>query len=1037
LNIKHRLHLRVFLMILLFITMTNNSRVLAESFNAPSLLDVSNQVDSKKFYMNLDGEWRFFEELLLTPDEVGEDISNELGRMVFLPSSFETQTGKKNSFGTYSTNIKIPKHYVGKTLAIHIPYQYSAYALYMDEIEIARNGTVGQDRQSHIAEMAPRTGYFIAQSDVIQLTIQISSFDHIRGGFENSIYIGEASVVTQKTNTKMISILFVNGGIFIIGLYMILVAWYRRQEHLFFLFGLFAMLIAIRALFTVPFYYTFIFDDMSWLSGTRIEYIVTELSTMVYMILMWKWHEGEFSKKFMWMLTILHVALIITTLFTQPVFFQKLFFNIYYLAIPTFFYIIYVIAKSIRNNNRNAKVNLFGMVLIFLAFFNDYALGQNWYQSVELMLPTVGFYVMIHIIMLSRNFARSIRKMEEQNKQLIALNASNEELTIQLQNEMKQKDSFLANTSHELRNPLHGIINISQSILLNRPQHLDEKTKSDLELQLSIGRHMSRTLEDLLDITRLKEHRIHLQIESIRLQSLSIGIVDMLKVLTENKSIQIESRIPTNFPSVAADKNRLIQILFNLLHNAVKYTDEGLITIDADIQDAKAHIYIADTGIGIHEEILHKVFEPYQQGDSSITARGGGLGLGLSICQQLVELHGGTINASSILGKGSVFTLTLPLAEDYSEEQVAASISSATDASQYLTKETTTAVDHKMVEAFHQPSSASYQARILAVDDDPVNLQVLKNILSEHQYEVEAVTSGKEALKLLEWKDWDLVITDVMMPNMSGYDLTRAIREKFSISELPILLLTARSNPEDIYTGFLAGANDYVTKPVYSLELNIRVHALTNLQESINERLRMEAAWLQAQIRPHFLLNTLNSIVTLSELDTTRMVRLLGAFSHYLQSSYYLKNLDKVVPLETEIELLESYLYIEKERFEERLRIKWEVDEIKAVMIPPLSIQTLVENAVNHGVLKRVEGGLITIRIREEGEFTVISVIDDGVGMDEETIKGLFIIEPKQIKGIGLMNTDQRLKQLFGKGLQVSSTPGAGTVITFRVPTSL
>src|SRR5690606_13848085 len=117
---------------------------------------------------------------------------------------------------------------------------------------------------------------------------------------------------------------------------------------------------------------------------------------------------------------------------------------------------------------RNAKVNLIGMGLIFLAFFNDFAIGQNWYQSTTLMLPAVGIYVMIHVILMSKNFADSVRKTEQQNKQLLALNASNEELAIRLQHEIKQKDDFLANTSHELRNPLHGIINIAQSILKNR-----------------------------------------------------------------------------------------------------------------------------------------------------------------------------------------------------------------------------------------------------------------------------------------------------------------------------------------------------------------------------------------------------------------------------------------------------------------------------------------------------------------------------------------------------------------------------------------
>ncbi|MEK5036915.1 ATP-binding protein [Sporosarcina sp. FSL K6-3457] len=999
--------------------------------------DFSEQQQSKEFYTNLDGEWSFFEKLLLTPDEVKEQLRNGMGKVVSLPSSFQTQTGDINSFGTYSTTIKIPEEYIGETLAIHIPYQYSAYTLSVNQTEIMKNGIVGKDSTSHTAEMAPKTGYFIAQSDEVLLTMQISSFDHIRGGVENTIFVGEASVVSRKFQTEMMITLFLSGAILIVGVFMILLAWYRKSEIILFIFGLFAMLIAIRSLFAVPFYYTILFSNMSWLWGTRIEYLLTEATSMFYVLLLWKWHEQEFSKKVMYVLVSVHTLLMIITLFTQPVFFQELFFTVFQLTIPTFIYLVYVIYKSIRNNNRIAKINAMGTFLIFAAFFNDYAIGNGWYNGIELMLPAIGIYIMVHVIVLSKDFADSVWKIEQQNKQLVALNASNEELAIQLQKEIKQKDDFLANTSHELRNPLHGIINIAQSILKNRHNQLDEKTQKDLELQLTIGHHMSRTLEDLLDVTRLKEHRIHLERERLDIQAISTGVVDMLKVLIENKNIQMEVRIPSDFPSVKADKNRLIQILFNLLHNAVKYTDEGIITIDANIQEGKAHIHITDTGVGITDKTLRTIFEPYKQGDSSITAIGGGLGLGLSICRQLVEMHGGIIKASSVLGEGSVFTFTLSLAENSFEEQLVATSAPAMEMSELPLKEIPIAINHAMIEAFTKNTTSLYRPRILAIDDDPVNLKVLTNILSEDQYEIEIVTSGKEALRQLERKEWDLIISDVMMPAMSGYELTRSIREKFSISELPILLLTARSNPEDIYTGFLAGANDYVTKPVDAVELNVRVHALTELQASINERLGMEAAWLHAQIRPHFMLNTLNAIVSLSVTDTSRMARILEKFSHYLQSSFNLKNLDKVVPLQYELDLLESYLYIEKERFGERLHIKWEVDEVKGVMIPPLSIQTLVENAVNHGVLKRIVGGAITIRIRKEDGYTEITVSDNGVGMDEEKIKQIFTIQPNWKKGIGLMNTEQRLKRLYGKGLSVSSKPDVGTTVTFTVPSNL
>jgi len=726
----------------------------------------------------------------------------------------------------------------------------------------------------------------------------------------------------------------------------------------------------------------------------------------------------------------------IVTLFTQPVFFQDLFFKVFSLAIPIFIYFMYVIYKSIRNKNKIAKINLVGILIIFIAFLNDFALGMNWYQSIPLMLPAVTIYVIIHVILMSKDFADRTKKIEQQNKQLLTLNASNKELTIELQKEMKQKDDFLANTSHELRNPLHGMVSITQSILQNRSSHLNEKIRSDLELQLTIGHHMSRTLDDLLDITRLKEHRIQLQLEPLNIQGVATGVVDMLKVLITDKNIRMEVEIQSEFPRVVADKNRLIQILFNLLHNAVKYTNEGTITVSADIQGEQARIHIADTGIGMKEETLRTIFEQYEQGDSSITAMGGGLGLGLSICKQLVEMHGGTIEVHSTLGEGSVFTFTLPLADESLEEEVIATTLSA-EVREPALKETPLTVNLGKMEAFVQATGSSYKPKILAVDDDPVNLQILKNILSEDHYEVKTVSSGKEALKQLEWNEWDLIISDVMMPVMSGYELTRFIREKFSISELPILLLTARSNPEDVYTGFLAGANDYITKPVDAIELNVRVQALTDLQSSIQERLGMEAAWLQAQIRPHFMLNTLNAIASLSETDQPRMARLLEKFAHYLQSSFYMGNLEQVVSLQHELDLLDSYLYIEKERFGDRLQVNWEIEEVnvKSVTIPPLSIQTLVENAVNHGILKRSTGGLITIRIRHQNSRNIeISVIDDGVGMDEAKMKQILTIQPDRKKGIGIINVDQRLKRLYGKGLRITSKPDMGTTVSFIVP---
>lgn len=1017
------------MIILCMIMITGNS---VSAQDLPEF-DFSKEQQFKDLYTDLDGEWHFFEEELLSPDEVNAKLNNGMGKVVTLPESFEAQTGNVNSFGTYSAKIKVPKESIDDTLAIHIPYEYSAYTLYADQHEIARNGVAGYDSATHDAEMSPQTGYFSAQSDEIMLTMQVSSFDHIRGGIENTIYFGEASTVTEKFTKNVIGMLFINGGIFIIGLFMMLFAWFRRRQGLVFLvFGLFAMLISIRALFTAPFYYTLIFTEMSWLWGTRLEYILTEAISMFYVILLWKWHEKEFSKKVMYGLVFIHILLIIITLFTQPVIFQDVFFKAFYLTIPTFIYLVYVVYKSIHNHNKTAIFNVIGIGIVFLAFFNDFAIAQSWYNSWNLMLPAVGLYVLIHVILMSKDFADKTRETEQQNKQLAALNASNEDLAVQLKQEIKQKDNFLANTSHELRNPLHGIINITQSILRNRADFIDENIREDLTLQLTIGHHMSRTLGDLLDVTRLQEHQIQLRKQIVDIQAVSQAVVDMLLFQIEHKNIQMEVNIPDDFPHVLADNNRVIQILFNLLHNAVKYTEEGAITVTANEEKQMAHIHVTDTGRGMDEETRQTIFEPYEQGDSSITAIGGGLGLGLSICRQLVELHGGTLQSSSVLGEGSVFTFTLPIAEGDLEEEVATTTVSPVEVAEFTSKETN--LTNAMVDTFTYNRPLPHKARILVVDDDPVNLRVLTNILSQDEYEVETAISGQAALDKIQVGEWDLIISDVMMPVMSGYELTRAIRKQYSMSELPILLLTARGNSEDIYTGFSAGANDYVIKPVDLVELNARVHALTYMQVSIKEQLKMEAAWLQAQIRPHFLLNTLTAIASLSDIDTSRMARLIENLAHYLQSSFYNKNIDKLVPLEDELELVESYLYIEKERFEDRLQIKWEIEKVEGVMIPPLSLQTLVENAVNHGVLQKIVGGTVTIRVRDKKDYTEISVLDDGVGMEEEKISKLFTIQPGEEKGIGLINTQQRIKQLLGKDLAIVSEIGVGTTITFIVP---
>lgn len=595
----------------------------------------------------------------------------------------------------------------------------------------------------------------------------------------------------------------------------------------------------------------------------------------------------------------------------------------------------------------------------------------------------------------------------------------------------KRKDDFLVNTSHELRNPLHAMINISQTMLDDQARPLHEEHRRSLTLLTSIGKRLSMLLDDLLDAARLEERTIRLQLSSVHVQPVVTGVLEMLKSMLSGKSIQLSVDIDGRLPAVRADENRLVQILFNLLHNAIKYTTRGEIVIRASHAGGMAVIQVEDTGIGMDEETMRRIFLPYEQGDPEKGGAVGGFGLGLSICKELVELHGGTLQVSSSLGEGSVFTFTLPLstepASSDANEQAA-----AFPAAQAQPELSEPGADCD--ESGALASAAANRPRILAVDDDPVNLKVLTGILGPDRYDITVAASAPEALAKLGKASFDLVIADVMMPDISGYALTRTIRERFTVSELPVLLLTARNRSEDIVTGFQAGANDYIAKPVDALELRSRVRALTDLKRSIQERLRMEAAWLQAQIQPHFMYNTLNTIAALGTMDQAKMLDLLEQFGNYLRMSFDLHNIDRVISLRRELELIHTYLFIEKERFGERLEVQWEGELEAELMVPPLAIQTLVENAVRHGVLRRSSGGTVVIRVEIAAEEAAITVSDNGVGMTREQREQALGKPTTSGRGIGLYNTDRRLKQLYGTGLDIQSAPGQGTSITFRIP---
>ena len=290
--------------------------------------------------------------------------------------------------------------------------------------------------------------------------------------------------------------------------------------------------------------------------------------------------------------------------------------------------------------------------------------------------------------------------------------------------------------------------------------------------------------------------------------------------------------MPTDLPLAQADENRLQQILYNLIGNAVKFTNSGTVKVSAVLtKDETLAIAVSDTGIGIPADKLESIFESFEQGDGKTAREYGGTGLGLAVTKQLVELHSGEIWVESVVGEGSRFTFTLIVSGVESTPSMTTVEVLKPNRAVALAELTTATTVHKISapeipESFdsRKTSSNSEQLKILVVDDEPVNLQVLSNHLAVQKvYTVQTASNGLEALEIIDnGYIPDLVLLDVMMPRMTGYEVTQKLRERFPATELPILLLTAKTQVKDLVTGLEIGANDYLTKPITKVDIVVK-----------------------------------------------------------------------------------------------------------------------------------------------------------------------------------------------------------------------
>lgn len=987
---------------------------------AQGRLDLTTWDFSEKGGIKLNGEWEFYRGQLLTPESFDQRTSD--GEMpsptsiVSVPDKWNQyieEDGEPGAVGVGTFRLVIQLSGEEGIYGIHTGNIRTANRIFMNGQEVGASGSPGSSDAGSKANNIPFVGYAQVGGSEVEIIVQVSNFIYSSGGIYSPLVFGDKQAVMKSRETAVFVDLMTLAGFLIPAMYFLLLYRMQRNERSLLYLGLFCLSAMIYVATHGQKLLSAVWPDVPYEWFIRIQMI---FSAFVYYFLLRYIAETVQGLVHRWALLLSNAATLIAVgsgLILPTVVFSELEPVIYLFSVFIIGYITFVMVRGIWRRSEDTGFMLIGILSIMVVITVHVLSLMGVYNSLAIVPLEMLLFVVTQAMLLAQRFSRAFTEVDQLSRRLLTLDGL--------------KDEFMANTSHELRTPLHGIVNIAQSLLDGASGSLSPKQSKELSMIVSTGSRLSTLVNDILDFSKLKNGEIVLHRQSVDLKAVTQSVLEVVTHLAAGKPLSLEQHWPENLPWLDADEDRLRQILYNLLGNAVKFTEAGTVQVTADTFNGHVRISVRDTGIGISEERLMDIFKSYDQIGYASDREYSGTGIGLSITKKLVELGGGEIWAESAPGAGSAFHFTLPSTQVPPETSwigLAGSVTaSAAAAAEHISDQ-------------DEPRRNKKGPTVLLVDDDPVNLQVLRSLLFAENYHLITASNGIRALEhIRSGQGIDLVITDWMMPGMSGLQLCRTVREQFTLFELPILMLTARSLPEDVRTGLQAGANDFLRKPVQADELRARVRNLLELRRSVRQTISAEMAFLQAQIKPHFMFNALNTIIAVLYTDPDKATRLLIELSHYLRGSFDFQNREQLSTLQKETDLVRSYLFLEQARFEDRLNVEYVIDAPLDRLVPPLSIQPIVENAVRHGVTKQISGGTVHIKIHEREGRIMISVTDNGVGMRPDKVDSLLSGTP-HTGGVGLRNIHARLLTLYGKGLQIESRVGFGTSVSFEVPFS-
>ncbi|SDE63316.1 Signal transduction histidine kinase [Paenibacillus sp. UNCCL117] len=640
----------------------------------------------------LSGPWMFYWERLLAPEDFNSLESDPgAAAAVMLPHTWGSSSSgtapSSKGYGTYRILVNLAPEKEHAVQGLYIPAAATAYRLWINGELKAENGKVGTSRAEMVPKNYAKVVYFNARPGVNEVILQVSNFVQRKGGLWTELYIGDAEAVTLMREKNIVAQLVISIALLTLGGYHLALFALRKLDRLSLLIGIFCSMLSLRSLLLGDTLFIRFFPGIPWELAVKAEYLAPYWGISIFVLFVCLLYPGELPRKAAYALSGTGFLFsLVVLIFPARIFTYTMFpFQLYLIGI--FSYMTYIFALAAYRRRVGALLNGVSSLIMFAAALNDILYYNGLVKTTDFVPYGVMQFIIVQTLIVALKFSKAYYKVEKLSDELLVLNATLEdrikdrtkelersygqlkEANEHLKHAESSRQRLLANISHELGTPMTAVQGYLKAMLdgVIRPND-----RSYLQMIYDKVILVSRLVQDLFDLSKLEAGKASFNFTYVTLEDLFRDYVDKYRLDVENRQLRFELVPPAyeagiGTPLVYVDVFRMQQVIGNIVFNALKFTPPGgTITIRGELhikpdkpQEGVVAISVSDTGTGIHPSVLNQVFDRFVKGGGS--QEGEGSGLGLAIVKEIVDIHGGNVEAESQPGEGATFRFTLPV----------------------------------------------------------------------------------------------------------------------------------------------------------------------------------------------------------------------------------------------------------------------------------------------------------------------------------------------------------------------------------------